>query len=415
MTRLIAQFEAWLTAQGLSASGAVIVRWLVVAVAVTVLAWIVYLITRKVVLALVEAFARKSRTEWDDAMVRNKVFRRLSHISPALVLYFAVDLLEPLQLVLRRLTVIYMILVGLAAVFAFLNAAVEIYNLYPFARNRPIRGFVQVGKIVLSIFVGIVVVAMLVDRSPWYLLSGLGAMTAVLILVFKDSILGLVASIRLSANDLVAIGDWIEVPKYGADGDVIDVSLHHVTVQNWDKTLTTIPAYALVSDSFKNWRGMQESGGRRIKRSIHIDLSSVRFCSAQMLARLDKIQILKPYLDHKKEEIEAYNRGHAVDTSVPVNGRRLTNIGSFRAYVAAYLRSHSKINQEMTFLVRQLQPTDRGLPLEIYVFCADQAWANYEAIQADIFDHIMAAVPEFDLRIYQQPTGADMRTLAGAA
>jgi miniconductance mechanosensitive channel len=295
---------------------------------------------------------------------------------------------------------------------ALLSASDEIYRGKQVSKIRPIKGYIQVAKIVLFIFLGIVAIAVLMNRSPLLLLSGFGAMTAIILLLFKDSILGLVASIQLAGNDMVRLGDWIEMPKYGADGDVVDVSLTTVKVQNWDKTITTIPAYSLISDSFKNWRGMTESGGRRIKRALNLDMNSVRFCDPDMLVRLGKIQALQPYLEQKQRELKEFNEKHNIDPTSPVNGRNLTNIGTFRAYVVAYLKQHPKIRQDMTFLVRQLAPGPQGMPLEVYVFSNDQVWANYEAIQADIFDHLMAVVPEFGLRVFQYPTGADLQSLA---
>jgi miniconductance mechanosensitive channel len=230
-------------------------------------------------------------------------------------------------------------------------------------------------------------------------------------LIFKDTILGFVASIQLSGHDMVRIGDWIEMPKYGADGDVIDVSIHTVKVRNWDKTITTIPTYSLVSDAFKNWRGMSESGGRRIKRALHIDLNSIKFCTDEMLERFKKFSLLRDYISSRQEEISRYNQEHKTDTSQLINGRRQTNIGVFRAYIIAYLKNHPKIHKNMTFLVRHLEPTEHGLPVQIYVFSNDQVWANYESIQADIFDHLLAAVPEFELRVFQNPTGHDFASL----
>ena len=258
---------------------------------------------------------------------------------------------------------------------------------------------------------GIFVISILLNKTPVYLLSGVGALAAVLMLVFRDSILGFVAGIQLAANRMVSVGDWIEMPKYGADGDVLEVALTTVKVQNWDKTITTIPTYALISESFKNWRGMSESGGRRIKRAVNIDMSSIRFSDEEMLGRYEKIQYISEYIESKKHELEAFNQSENVDNASLANGRRMTNIGTFRAYVVAYLGNHPMINSDMTFLVRQLQPGQYGLPIEIYVFCSDKDWANYEAIQADIFDHILAVMPEFDLRVYQNPTGADFRML----
>ncbi|MFA9407924.1 MAG: mechanosensitive ion channel family protein, partial [Candidatus Dadabacteria bacterium] len=251
-----------------------------------------------------------------------------------------------------------------------------------------------------------------IGQSPAFFLGGLGAMAAVLMLIFKDPILGLAAGIQLSANKMVRVGDWIEMPKYGADGDVIDISLTTVKVQNWDKTIITIPTFALVSEGVKNWRGMSESGGRRIKRPIFIDMTSVKFCTLEMIEKFSKIQYLSNYVLDKKKELSDFNEQRNIDNTVLVNGRRMTNLGTFRAYLVSYLRDHPKINKNLTFLVRQLDPGPTGLPIEIYVFSSDQVWANYESIQADIFDHVLAVIPEFDLRVYQNPTGSDFQNLA---
>jgi len=290
-----------------------------------------------------------------------------------------------------------------------LNALVAIHDTLEFGRKMPVRSFVQAVKVVLFLVVGVVVVSVLLGRSPAYLLGGLGAVAAVLMLVFKDSILGLVAGIHLSLNHMVHIGDWIEMPKYGADGTVTDISLTTVKVQNWDRTVSTIPTYALISDSFRNWRGMTESGGRRIMRAVHIDMTSIRFCTEEMLARFKTFRYIAEYVERKVEEIAGHNAEKGFDESDLVNGRHLTNIGTFRAYLGAYLRNHPMIHQDMTFLVRHLAPTERGLPVQIYVFCKDQRWAHYEGIQADIFDHVLAIIPEFGLRVFQNPTGADFQ------
>jgi miniconductance mechanosensitive channel len=272
--------------------------------------------------------------------------------------------------------------------------------------NRiPIKGFIQVFKIIIYFTAAIFIISILLNKTPIYLFSGLSALTAVLMFIFKDAILGFVAGIQLSANRMVATGDWISMPKYGADGDIVEIALTTVKVQNWDKTITTIPTYALITESFKNWRGMSESGGRRIKRAISIDMNTIGFCTEDMLRRFGKIQYISDYIEKKKIELQEINKIEQVDTSSLVNGRRMTNIGTFRAYVEAYL------NKEMTFLVRQLAPTEHGLPIEIYVFSKDQEWANYEAIQANIFDHILAVVPEFDLRVFQDPSGSDFSKL----
>jgi miniconductance mechanosensitive channel len=266
----------------------------------------------------------------------------------------------------------------------------------------------------MFVFVGIYAAGILVNKSVLPILGGLGAMTAVIIIVFKDSILGLVASVQLSGNDMVRIGDWISMPKYDADGDVTDITLNTVKVENWDKTISYIPAYAMISDSYKNWRGMSESGGRRIKRSISIDMTSVKFASPEMIQCWERIQLLKDYLRTKQDEITAYNQEHNIDDSGGINGRKITNLGTFRAYLIEYLKNHPKIRNDMTFLVRHLQPTEKGIPIEIDVLSNDQAWPNYEAIQADIFDHVLAVIPAFDLRIFQHPSGEDIKRFVEA-
>jgi miniconductance mechanosensitive channel len=405
----------WFISLGASEGLAEWVSWLTLGLAVVILAFLCNYIAKRFVLAGVAYLARRTETHWDDALIRRRVFTRLSHLAPAIVIYNTAYLFPPVQALIRRFSTVYMILAGLLAVNAFLTAVVDIYESYDISRQKPIKGYVQIAKIIVFVFVGVTAVAVLMNKSPWFFLSGLGAMTAVLLLIFKDSILGLVASVQLSSYDMVRVGDWIEMPKYGADGDVIDVSLHTVKVQNWDKTISTIPAYQLISESFKNWRGMSESGGRRIKRAIYMDLNSVKFCDEEMLARFEKFQLISQYIRNKRKEIAEYNKQHDIDTSQLINGRNLTNIGTFRMYVIAYLRSHPKIHQDMTFLVRHLPPGEFGLPIEIYVFSNDQVWANYEAIQADIFDHILAVVPLFDLRVFQRPTGRDLQSLTGIA
>ena len=271
----------------------------------------------------------------------------------------------------------------------------------------------QTAKILIFTLGVIWIAALVMGKSPWKLITGIGALSAVVLLIFKDSILGLVASVQMSAYDMVRIGDWIEMPKFGADGDVIEVSLHTVKVQNWDKTITTIPTQAFITDSFKNWRGMSESGGRRIKRAIMIDMQTVKFCSAELLERLERIAVLKDYLADKKKELTRYNRELNVDGSSPVNGRAITNLGTFRAYIEAYLRNNTHIHPGMTFLVRQLAPTEKGLPIEIYVFTNDTRWVHYEAVQSDIFDHLLAVIQEFDLAVFQVPSGNDLQGLTG--
>lgn len=378
------------------------------------LAWIANLIAKRILLSIVHAFADRTKTDWDDRVVERKVFHRLSHLAPGMVIYsLAPVVFETPGLIAwaQKGSQIYMILMGVLTVDALLNAVNDIYSGFEVSKRIPILGYLQVVKLVTSLAGLIVVVSLVIDRSPLLLLSGLGAATAVILLIFKDTILGLVAGIQLVANDMVRPGDWIEMPKYGADGDVEEITLNVVKVRNFDKTVTTIPTYSLISDSFKNWRGMAESGGRRIKRALRIDVNSVRFLSPELTGELKKIDRLRPFIEQRETEIAAANAelGGHLDAS-PANGRRMTNLGVFRAYCIAYLREHPEIHdKDMTFLVRQLAPDPEGLPLELYVFTRDQRWIYYEAIQADIFDHLFAVLPLFELRPFQRPSGSDWR------
>ncbi len=387
-------------------------------IAVIALAWLANFITKKFILHIVKRVVTKSKNQWDDVLSKRHVFTLMSHLVPAVIInaFSSIVFFDTpgAERFMHVCAIIYMILIGMLVLNAFLNSVVDIYRTYEFARKIPIRSFMQVIKIVIFIAGSIIILGMIVKKDPTNILAGFGAMTAVLMLIFKDAILGFVAGIQISANNMVHLGDWIEMPKYGADGDVIDISLTTVKVQNWDKTISTLPAYSLISDSFKNWRGMSESGGRRIKRSINIDMNSVRFCDEAMLEKFRRFKYIADYIDSKKRELDEYNKSENVDDTELVNGRRMTNIGTFRAYVVAYLKHHPEINQNMTFLVRQLKPTECGLPIEIYVFSNDKVWANYEAIQADIFDHILAGIPEFGLRVFQNPTGSDFSNLISA-
>lgn len=386
-----------------------------VLLAILALAYIVDIVVKRIMLRIIGIFVKKSAVTWDDIILEHNVFGRLAHLVPAILIYSLIHLIYPdsprFISFIRGAAFLYVVFFAILALYSFLDALREIYRQYDVSNKFPLKGVVQAIKVLLFIIGLVLVLSAVTDKTPVYLLSGLGAFTAILLLIFKDAILGLVAGIQLSANDMVKEGDWIEMSQFGADGDVIDVSLTTVKVRNWDKTITSIPAYALVSSSFRNWRGMQESGGRRIKRALYIDMTSILFCDEEMIGRFSKIQYISEYVERKKEEIARWNRERQVDETDLINRRRLTNVGTFRAYVTAYLRNHPKIRQDMTFLVRQLQPTDHGLPLEIYVFSSDQVWANYESIQADIFDHLLAIVPEFDLRIFQSPSGADLRSL----
>lgn len=386
--------------------------------ALLIICLFVDIITKRLLLRGLEVMVQKSRHKWDDTFLKHKVFYRMAHIVPALVVYLLAPVLfqgEALLIrTLRNGSLIYITIVGVMAANAFLDALHNIYKSTKLSEKFAIKSFVQAGKVISYVVAGLMLLSILTTKTPLYFLSGIGALTAVLMLIFRDSILGLVAGIQISANDMVKEGDWIEMPQFGADGDVMDVSLTTVKVQNFDKTITTIPTYALISQSFKNWRGMQESGGRRIKRSINIDMNSVRFCDEGMIEKYRKIQILREYLDRKMEELDRYNSEHHIDPEYVVNGRRLTNVGTFRAYVVEYIRRHPMINTEMTYMVRQLQPGRDGLPMEIYAFSTEKRWVNYESIQSDIFDHIIATLPHFDLRVFQDPTGGDFSRAFGS-
>lgn len=408
----IINIEDWLISLGLSTQLSSFFSTVLILLFIIFLAFLSDKITQQIILKTISLLVKKSKTSWDDIFLEKKVFNRLSHLAPALVIHYTIEWalvdtnwIEGIQTVIY----VYMIFVAMRVFDSFANAMHGIYETLPSSKDKPIKGYIQIIKILVYFIAILYTYGLLFHKEMGTLIAGLGALAAVLLLIFKDTILGLVAGVQLSANDMVRIGDWIEMPKFGADGDVIEISLHTVKVQNWDKTISTIPSYALVSDSFINWRGMQESGGRRIKRHINIDMKSVRFCDEELITKFKKIQYLSDYIDKKRAEIDQYNKENNIDLAAMANGRRITNLGTFRKYCEFYLKNHPKIHDKMTFLVRQLQPTDKGLPLEIYVFSNDQVWANYEAIQADIFDHLIAVIPEFGLRIFQQPTGDDIQ------
>ncbi|WHZ06074.1 mechanosensitive ion channel family protein [Neobacillus sp. YX16] len=370
-------------------------------------------ISKKIVLRVITHIITNNKFDWDNILLERKVFHRLSHIVPAIIIYYFSSTFPDYQHLIEKGAITYIIVVGLRVINSFLKAFNDIYLTFEISKTKPIKGYIQVVQIIVFILGAIVIIANLMGESPFILLSGIGALSAVLLIVFKDSLLGLVAGIQLAANDMVRVGDWIEMPKYEADGDIIDISLNTVKVQNFDKTITTIPSYALISDSFKNWRGMQVSGGRRIKRSIFIDTNSITFCTEEMIEKFKTIQFLSNYITSKEQEIAEYNAKNEINRNNPVNGRALTNIGIFRAYINQYLQHHPGISQEMTLLVRQLAPTEIGLPLEIYAFTNDIRWDVYETIQSDIFDHLFAVAPEFGLHLFQNPSGNDFKNMMG--
>jgi len=388
-------------------------RWLVTFL-ILVLAWLMNHLAKGFILRFLRFCIKNSKTQWDDKLVQRNLFHRLSHLAPIIVISFFLPQVwmghPTAEGLIDAFSQIYTMLVVLLVVQALLDAFHDVYRTFEWSKQVPIYSFIQAIKLIVYMVGAVFILAKLMGKDPSVIFGSLGALTAVLMLVFKDSILGFAAGIHLTTNKMLSLGDWLEMPKYGADGDVIEIGLTTVKVQNFDKTITTIPTYTLISDAFKNWRGMSESPGRRIKRSILIDLHSIRFCDEALLESLASIQAISGYIREKQKEVQAFNQQLVTGGSEhPANGRRLTNIGTFRAYLVAFLRQHPLINQEMTLLVRQLEPTPRGLPLQIYVFSSDKRWVEYEGIVSDLFDHILSVMKEFDLRAYQEPSGLDFR------
>jgi len=367
-------------------------------------AYLLFLVTNRIILRSIAKIFRRTSTTFDDILLEQKVFHKLPYLIPLIFLYSLRDVV-PFFKTMDRFLIALIALIILISLNALINAINDLYKKSRFADKLNIKSYAQVVKLIINSVGIIIIAALLAGKSPIYFLSGLGALTAVLILVFKDTILSLVSSVQISSNDLFKIGDWIEAPQFGADGNVIDIALHSVKVQNWDKTICVVPTNQLINSSFKNWRGMSESGGRRIKRSIKINMKSIRFCSDSMIEKFKTIHLLKDYMEEKLKEIEGYNIDKKIDEADLVNRRSLTNVGTFRAYIKFYLKNNAKIHNDMTFLVRQLAPQSDGLPIEIYVFSNDTDWINYEAIQSDIFDHLLAILPEFELEVFQNLTG----------
>jgi len=389
-------------------------------VAILLVAWLSNFLVKRFVLKFIRTLTEKTKTKVGKYLIEEKFFHRVSHLAPA----FVISTLSALAFaksptftsLIETLVNLYLVFIGLWVIDAVINTGLKLYQHSELSSKLPLKGVCQAAKIIINSSGVIFILSILLDKSPLYFFSGLGALTAVLLLVFKDAILGLVAGIQLSVNNMVRHGDWIEMPKYGADGDVIEVSLTTVKVQNWDKTITSIPAHALVSDAFKNWRGMSESGGRRIKRSLFIDLSSIKFLGDSDLSELKKISLLEDYLNAKLEEIGPNDEEDLPNEGFCLNQRNLTNIGTFRAYCLAYLGANPSIHKEgMTFLVRQLAPTEKGVPIEIYVFVKDTRWVHYEGIQGDIFDHLLASLHTFGLRAFQLPSDSSLSRLADSS
>ena len=374
-----------------------------------ILAFIADRVTRLIILRLIAFIIKKTKTEYDDIFLEKKVFDRLSRIAPAVVVqmltptvFSSVDVVIPFILIFAN---VYIAAVFISVATSFIGALQIVSNKVPLLKDKPIDSFLQVFKILVYVVGSIIILAYVLGKNPIGVLGAMGAFTAVILLIFKDTILGFVAGIQLTANNMVKIGDWVSMPKYGADGNVIEITLNTVKVQNWDSTITTIPTYAFVSDGVKNWRNMSETGGRRIKRSIHLKIDSVKMCTKDDLAKYEKYELIKNYIHEKQKEIDAYNHANDHDKAELINGRNLTNIGIFREYALRYLKNNKNIHQDRTVMVRQLPPGDSGIPLELYAFANDTAWVNYENIQGDIFDHLLAVAPHFDLEVFQNPTG----------
>ena len=381
-------------------------------VGILLLSYVAYLVTRKFLVKWLRMLVKRTKTELDDIFFEQVLSRRVAYVVPIIIIYNFAYLAPPsLVETLQRIALALIFFILLTAIGAFLEALNNLYKKKEQFKGRPIKGYIQAITLALYIVGTLVTIGILTGQPFWALLSGVGALTAVILLIFRDTILSFVASLQITSNDLVRLGDWIEVPSLSVDGDVMDIALHVIKIRNFDKTISVIPTHKLLEATFKNWRGMQESGGRRIKRSIFIDIGSIKLCDEPMLAKVKKIELLKPYLEQKIAEIEADNQGKNLDMTCLVNGRHLTNIGTFRAYIEAYLRDHKQIHQDLTFLVRQLAPGPTGLPIEIYVFTKDIRWTYYEAIQADIFDHLLAIIREFDLRAFQYPAGKDFENM----
>ncbi len=387
-------------------AGVFIVLAMIILLAVIV-DYICKVIFKRVIIPVV----KRTKATWDDLLLDKKVINNLIYIIPALLIYILVSLIFTQETTLaewiRRLCSVYMVAVVINFISAILDLTKEIIHHNKNLREKSFHGLFQILKIILFFVGGIIIISIIIEKSPVTLFAGLGASAAILTLVFKDSIVGFVSGVQLSANDMLRVGDWITVPKYNINGYVIEVTLYTVKVQNFDNTITTIPPSALIYESFQNWRGMQESGGRRIKRSINIDMNSIRFCTPEMLDKYRKIGLLKDYIEQKETILYAYNQEHNIDNSVLVNGRRQTNIGVFRAYLERYIESLEPVNTNLHHMVRQLQPTEKGIPIELYFFSSEKNWIKYEQIQSDVFDHVLVIIPEFDLHVFQAPSGHD--------
>lgn len=409
-------FSEWLVDQGLNKELSIILSDYVWLIGVALLAWIAYYFVKKVLYNFLKRLVKRSSNQIDDILLEQKLFRRVSYYAPALVIYkiapWVISGYVGMAFFITRVMEAYMLMVTILVIESFFNSIHHVYSTTEMSKSRPIKGFIQVAKIFVYAIGFIILLSWLLGQKPLALLGGLGALSAVLMLVFKDSILGFVAGIQLSANQMVQIGDWISMPKYDVDGSVIDISLTTVKIQNWDNTISMVPTYNLISDSVKNYRGMQESGARRIARSINLNMNSVKFCTPEMLERFERIHYIEDYVRRKEDELNSYNSTNNIDSSIVVNGRRQTNIGVFRVYVSEYIKNHPRIRKDLTILVRQMPLSELGLPIQIYCFTDTTVWIEYEQIQSDIFDHLLAILPYFDLQVFQNASGSDFNKLS---
>lgn len=407
LSELISDFAQYL---GLEyQNGDLLHQWvgLSILLAVSLLSWLIALFILRFKIA---RLVRYSKTNWDDSLQSAGVFKRLALVIPGVTLYFGTDVLlvpeSKMYALVSTLSLLYIIIIFYSVLQSALTATEQIYKSTRFAKKAPITGFIQVGRLLFTLALIFLIISELLGKSPIYLLSGLTAIAAVLLLIFRDTILGFVAGIQIAANRMFNTGDWIEMPKYNVDGEILELGLTVVKVQNWDKTISTVPSYSLITEAVKNWRGMSESGGRRIKRSIQIDLHSLGFANEKDLQKWHKIAILQPYLASKKLALEEDSKALTERQLDIINCRKLTNVGTFRAYVQAYLNEHKDLHKGLTCMVRQLAPSETGLPMEIYCFSRIQDWVSYEGIQSDIFDHVISMLPLFNLRAYQRVTNA---------
>lgn len=409
-------FSEWLVDQGLNKELSIILSDYVWLIGVALIAWIAYYFVKKVLYNFLQRLVKRSSNQIDDILLEQKLFRRVSYYAPALVIYkiapWVISGYVGMAFFITRVMEAYMLMVTILVIESFFNSIHHVYSTTEMSKSRPIKGFIQVAKIFVYAIGFVILLSWLLGQKPLALLGGLGALSAVLMLVFKDSILGFVAGIQLSANQMVQIGDWISMPKYDVDGSVIDISLTTVKIQNWDNTISMVPTYNLISDSVKNYRGMQESGARRIARSINLNMNSVKFCTPEMLERFERIHYIEDYVRRKEDELNSYNSTNNIDSSIVVNGRRQTNIGVFRVYVSEYIKNHPRIRKDLTILVRQMPLSELGLPIQIYCFTDTTVWIEYEQIQSDIFDHLLAILPYFDLQVFQNASGSDFNKLS---